>query len=194
MEFNDWLKTQRMHQEISHGVNHRDLACDPYQMSRYVLTQMHSALDTMETARMNIPSHGVEETVQRKAWEDNRSAFVDNIVSMLTCVGSMLTAVGCTDEDLAGRYQLKVETIHEPGERPVCGTPLPFWRCGECKRMSSPARNPYALSGDTPLCSVECLKTYDRAELVLVPAPNVSAVDLTDDEDDEGDEDLAIEA
>ena len=155
MRFDEWLSTQRMHQETVHGVDHRALACDPYQMSRYVLTQMHSALDTMETARMNVPSHGMHEETQRKAWEDNRSSFVDNVVSMLGCVGSMLTAVGCDDEDLARRYTDK-------------------------------------LAKDAVLSELTKAAALPPAELVLVPAPDVSAVDITD-EDDDDDEDLVPE-
>jgi hypothetical protein len=147
VEFNDWLITQRMHQETQHDVDHRELACDPYQMSRYVLTQMHSALDTMETARMNVPSHGMHEETQRKAWEDNRSSFVDNIVTMLGCVGSMLTAVGCTDKELARRYTDKLG-------------------------MDVALRNLAAAAAQGP-------------ELVLVPGPEVSAIDLSEDEEDD---------
>lgn len=186
MQFNDWLATQRKHEALEHKVNHRELACDPFQMSRYVLTQMHAALTTMETARMNIPAYAQPEDIQRKAWEDNRDSFVDNVVSVLTCVGSMLTAVGTTDEELARRYTAKLAKGAALRRLAESAVKLPSWKCYRCKNELPGTVLGYGAISGQRVCSEGCWDAVmeKSAELVLVPAPDVSAVDLAEDEED----------
>lgn len=114
MHFGTWLRDVRA-EEREAGVNHRDLACRPAELTSYVQDQMCEALSRMERLYIRIPPAPLDESHLREKWEDFREPYIYELRKALDHIGAALTAVGCTEDELAsiGRPEILSEETPE---------------------------------------------------------------------------------
>lgn len=120
MLFGTWLRTCRA-KEREAGVDHRQLACHPAELSTYEQHNLSKALHLMEKLYIRIPPSAFSDSRLRERWEGFRSEYIRELRVALDCIGAALTAVGCTEEELeaAGRpVKASVPDAEEDTENP----------------------------------------------------------------------------
>lgn len=105
MRFGTWLRDIRA-KEREAGVNHRDLASRPAELTSYVQDHLSQALRKLELMYTQIPPAPIPEDRLRIRWESFRGRYIRDIRYALDHIGAALTAVGCTEEELAAVGQL----------------------------------------------------------------------------------------
>lgn len=109
MKFDDWLHTQRAYQTATYGVSYPEMRENVDKRTDYVTMNLNAAFLELAEAQQETPWKPWAKTADRdEQWADNRDKFVGELVDVLFFIGNALTAVDCTDEELAIKYQHKM--------------------------------------------------------------------------------------
>lgn len=131
MRFDEWLHTQRAYQVETFKVDYPHMQRDVDNRTAYVTMNLNAAFLELGEAQQETPWKPWAKTQDRQAtWDKNRDKFVGELVDVLFFIGNALTAVGCTDEELAVRYQQKMDVNIQRQRAGYDGTN----KCANCGR------------------------------------------------------------
>lgn len=110
MKFDEWLHGQRVYQVETFGVDYAQMMKDVNAKTDYVTMNLNAAFLELGEAQQETPWKPWVKTGNRETqWQKKRDAFVGELVDVLFFVANALTAVNCSDEELATRYQQKMD-------------------------------------------------------------------------------------
>jgi len=110
VNFSTWLEKQRDYQATTYKVDYANLAKDVDAKTDYVTMNLNAAFLELAEAQQETPWKPWATAENRvEKWEQNRGKFIGELVDVLFFISNALVAVGCTDEELATRYEQKME-------------------------------------------------------------------------------------
>ena len=110
MNFDTWLKTQRDYQAATYKVDYPHMKRDVDNRTAYVTMNLNAAFLELAEAQQETPWKPWATAENRtEKWKQNRGKFIGELVDVLFFVANALVAVDCTDEELAVRYEQKME-------------------------------------------------------------------------------------
>lgn len=110
MRFDEWLYQQRKYQGETFGVDYKKLSNDVDALTEYVTMNLNAAFLELAETQQEVPWKPWAKIEKRaEVWATGRDKVVGELVDVLMFVGNVLTAVGCSDEELAVRYEQKMD-------------------------------------------------------------------------------------
>lgn len=110
MQFNEWLAGQRRYQAETFRVDYDQLDADVDALTAYVTMNLNAAFLELAETQQEVPWKPWAKTEKRaEVWETGRDKVIGELVDVLMFVGNVLAAVNCSDEELAERYEEKLE-------------------------------------------------------------------------------------
>lgn len=159
MEFNTWLDDQRRYQADTFGVDYPLMWTEPDAevQTEYVKEMTLAAFAELGEALNEMPWKSWAKLDRREAWRKSHDKVVGELVDVLFFVGNVLAAVGCTDIELATRYNEKMGVNRQ---RQADGYDGVSTKCPNCNRaLDEPGTVAYAARNGVIYCSTVCAET-----------------------------------
>jgi hypothetical protein len=163
VKFDEWLHTQRAYQAETFEIDYPRMAVDVNAKTDYVTMNLNAAFLELAEAQQEVPWKPWATAENReKKWAQNRDKFVGEMVDVLFFVANALTAVNCSDEELAVRYQQKIDVNKQRMATGYDGSN----KCTQCGRAFDDTHQNATLiirrSEGQQFCDTTCEEKYLR--------------------------------